>query len=92
MMNCANQYMEVEFIRLISKLNRKTGREERADPEFLKSRDLALVELKPLRPIVVCTYPTNADLGAFVLTNSNKTVAIGLITAVSTDAEKSKRH
>lgn len=68
-----------QFIELISKLDPRTGQTVEQKPQFLKKGDVAIVRMKPLKPVVVEKYSDMPALGRFALRDMGRTVAAGQI-------------
>ena len=66
-----------QFIELISKLDPRTGQTVEQKPQFLKKGDVAIVRMKPLKPVVVEKYSDMPALGRFALRDMGRTVAAG---------------
>jgi sulfate adenylyltransferase subunit 1 len=69
------------------------GTLSREPAQTLQMNDIGTVSLTILRPIALDSYGENRATGAFILidTDSNSTVAAGMITSTVTDADKGAR-
>lgn len=47
-------------------------------PEFIKNGDVAIVKLKPLKPVVIETQKVNPHLSRFAVRDAGRTVAAGV--------------
>lgn len=75
------------FKSLDAKLERRTGGVVQNCPPFLRSGDLdvcCLVTLEPLAPLVVEPFFRYPSLGRFIVKHMRQTVAIGVVTRVTT--------
>ncbi len=70
------------FIELIKKIDPKTGAVKEEHPEFLKSGDVALVRIKPTKPVVVEPAKEFPQLGRFAIRDMGQTVAAGMAVEV----------
>ena len=68
----------VRFEELQKKLDPKTGQVVQENPEFLKNGDVAIVKLKPLKPLVIETQKTNPHMSRFAVRDAGRTVAAGV--------------
>ena len=49
------------------------------NPDFIKSGDVAIVKIKPLKPVVVEKFQDFAPLGRFAIRDMGQTVAAGVV-------------
>jgi elongation factor 1-alpha len=68
-----------EFVELLEKIDKKTGKTIEKNPEFLRSDDMALVKIISLKPISVETYVDYPTLGRFVMLDEAIVIAAGTI-------------
>lgn len=71
---------------LVEKKDPKTGQTAQAKPDFLKTGDVAVVKVKPLKPIVVEKFSEFPPLGRFALRDMGQTVAAGVVLDVKPKA------
>ncbi|MGB9634919.1 MAG: translation elongation factor EF-1 subunit alpha [Candidatus Micrarchaeia archaeon] len=67
-----------QFIELVEKKDPKTG-QSAGKPDFLKTGDVAVVKIKPLKPVVVEKYQDFPALGRFAIRDMGQTVAAGVV-------------
>jgi len=70
------------FIELVSKKDPKTGAPMPGPVDFLKSGDVAVVKIKPLKPVVVEKFSDFPPLGRFAIRDMGQTVAAGVVLEV----------
>ncbi len=70
------------FTELVKKIDPKTGAVKEENPEFLKSGDVAVVKIKPTRPIVMEPAKEFPQLGRFAIRDMGQTVAAGMAVEV----------
>ncbi len=70
------------FIELVSKKDPKTGVAMPGPVDFLKSGDVAVVKIKPLKAVVVEKFADFPPLGRFAIRDMGQTVAAGGVLAV----------
>jgi len=80
--DCHTSHVACKFNKLISKIDRRSGKELEQNPTSVKAGDCCLVELVPTKPIVVECYAEFPQLGRFAVRDMNTTVAVGIIKSV----------
>ena len=70
------------FTELIKKVDPKTGAVKEENPEFLKAGDVAVVKIKPTRPVVIEPAKEFPQLGRFAVRDMGQTVAAGMVIEV----------
>jgi elongation factor 1-alpha len=68
-----------QIIELVEKKDPKTGQTAQAKPDFIKTGDVAIVKIKPLKPIVIEKFSEYPPLGRFALRDMGQTVAAGVV-------------
>ncbi|MFN7990953.1 MAG: translation elongation factor EF-1 subunit alpha [Candidatus Micrarchaeia archaeon] len=74
-----------QIIELVEKKDPKTGA-SMGKPDFIKTGDVAVVKIKPLKPIVIEKFSDFAPLGRFALRDMGQTVAAGVVLDVKPKA------
>jgi len=64
---------------ILEKKDPKTGQTIQKNPEFIKNGDIAVVRIKPTRPVVVEKYSDFPPLGRFAVRDMGQTVAAGVV-------------
>lgn len=64
---------------ILEKKDPKTGQTLQKNPEFLKNGDVAIVKIKPSKPICVEKFSEFPPLGRFAIRDMGQTVAAGVI-------------
>jgi len=72
-----------EFEELVSKIDRKTGKESEPNPEFVKTGEVVTVKIRPRRPLCVEPFSAYPSLGRFAVRDHNRTVAVGVVKEVT---------
>lgn len=72
----------VQITELVSKLDPRTGQAIEQKPQFIKQGDVAMVKLKPLKPVVVEKFSEFPALGRFALRDMGRTIAAGQVIEV----------
>jgi elongation factor 1-alpha len=66
-----------ELVELLEKIDPKSGKTIEKNPEFLKSGDIALVKIIPLKPICIEKYADYPPLGRFAIFDQDLIIATG---------------
>jgi elongation factor 1-alpha len=90
-LDCHTSHIACKFDKIQSKIDQRNGKVLEESPQFIKSREAALVELVPTKPMVVETFSTFAPLGRFAVRDMKQTVAVGVITEVTKRAPKAEK-
>ncbi|MCX8198391.1 MAG: translation elongation factor EF-1 subunit alpha [Candidatus Micrarchaeota archaeon] len=64
---------------ILEKKDPKTGQTLQKNPDFIKSGDVAVVKIKPLKPVVVEKFQEFPPLGRFAIRDMGQTVAAGIV-------------
>jgi len=82
-LDCHTAHIACKFAELLTKIDRRTGKELEAGPKFVKSGDSCIVKMIPSKPMCVETFATYAPLGRFAVRDMKQTVAVGVIKEVT---------
>jgi elongation factor 1-alpha len=64
---------------ILEKKDPRTGQTMQKNPDFVKTGDVAIVKVKPTRPVVVEKYSEFPPLGRFAIRDMGITVAAGIV-------------
>jgi elongation factor 1-alpha len=67
------------IIEILEKKDPKTGQTQQKNPDFIKTGDVAIVKVKPLKPVVVEKFQEFPPLGRFAIRDMGQTVAAGVV-------------
>jgi len=67
---------------IVEKKDPKTGQTQQKNPDFIKTGDVAIVKVKPLKPVVVEKFSEFPPLGRFAIRDMGQTVAAGVVLEV----------
>ncbi|KAK8460983.1 hypothetical protein SEVIR_2G430100v4 [Setaria viridis] len=81
-LDCHTSHVAVRFSELLTKIDRRSGKELESGPKFLKNGDAGLVKMVPTKPMVVETFSEYPPLGRFAVRDMRQTVAVGVIKSV----------
>jgi len=82
-LDCHTAHIACKFSELLTKIDRRTGKELEAGPKFVKSGDSCIVKMIPSKPMCVEAFQQYAPLGRFAVRDMKQTVAVGVIKEVS---------
>ena len=71
------------FIELQKKMDPKTGQVKEENPQFLKTGDVAIVKIKPTKPLCIEAAKEFPQLGRFAIRDMGQTVAAGMTLSVT---------
>jgi len=81
-LDCHTSHIACKFEKLLSKIDRRTGKEAEAEPKEIKNQEAAIVQLVPQKQMVVETFSEYPPLGRFAVRDMKQTVAVGVIKLV----------
>nr|POF07221.1 elongation factor 1-alpha [Quercus suber] len=81
-LDCHTSHIAVKFAELLTKIDRRSGKELEKEPKFLKNGDAGMVKMIPTKPMVVETFSEYPPLGCFAVRDMRQTVAVGVIKSV----------
>jgi elongation factor 1-alpha len=83
-LDCHTAHIACKFEELITKIDRRSGKELEKSPKAVKSGDAAMIRLVPSKPMCVETFAEFPPLGRFAVRDMRQTVAVGVIKEVTT--------
>ena len=81
-LDCHTSHIACKFEKLLSKIDRRTGKEQEAEPKEIKNQEACIVQLVPQKPMVVESFNEYPPLGRFAVRDMKQTVAVGVIKLV----------
>jgi elongation factor 1-alpha len=82
-LDCHTAHIACKFAELLTKVDRRSGKELEKEPKNIKSGDAAIVKLLPSKPMCVETFMEYPPLGRFAVRDMRQTVAVGVIKEVT---------
>jgi len=82
-LDCHTAHIACKFAEILTKVDRRSGKELEAAPKNIKSGDAAMVKLEPSKPMCVETFSEYPPLGRFAVRDMRQTVAVGVIKEVT---------
>jgi len=89
-LDCHTAHIACKFSEILTKVDRRSGKELEQLPKNIKSGDAAMVRLIPSKPMCVEAFTDYPPLGRFAVRDMRQTVAVGAIKAVSKKAAGGK--
>ena len=80
--HCHTAQVACQFTELLKKIDPKTGETKEANPQFLKTGDIAVVKIMPTKPLVIEKAKDFPQLGRFAVRDMGITVAAGSVIEV----------
>jgi len=72
-----------KVIEILEKKDPKTGQTAQLKPDFIKTGDVAIVKIQPLKAVVIEKFADFPPLGRFALRDMGQTVAAGVVLSVT---------
>jgi len=89
-LDCHTAHIACKFSEILTKVDRRSGKELEKSPKNIKSGDAAMVLLVPSKPMCVETFADYPPLGRFAVRDMKQTVAVGVIKEVTRRTKDSK--
>jgi len=78
-LDCHTAHVSCTFEEIISKIDRRTGKEIEEKPKSLKMGDSAIVKMVPSKPLCIEVFSEYPPLGRFAIRDMKTTVAVGVV-------------
>ena len=88
--DCHTVYVACQFVNIKNKMDRNTGKVLEESPEFIKTADAALIDMKPTKPMCVETFTYFPPLGSFAVRDMKHTIAVGVIKHITPEEKNYK--
>jgi len=82
-LDCHTAHIACKFQEILTKVDRRSGKELEKSPKNIKSGDAAIVILVPSKPMCVESFAEYPPLGRFAVRDMRQTVAVGVIKEVT---------
>jgi elongation factor 1-alpha len=82
-LDCHTSHIACKFSEILTKVDRRSGKELEKAPKNVKSGDAAMVLLTPSKPMCVESFANYPPLGRFAVRDMRQTVAVGVIKEVT---------
>jgi len=89
-LDCHTCHIACKFNKLLTLMDKRTGKKLEDNPKFVKSGQAAIVELAPTKPMCVEAYSEYPPLGRFAVRDMRKTVAVGVIKSIMRETKDAK--
>jgi len=80
--DCHTAHIACKFQELLTKVDRRSGKELEKEPKAIKTGDAAMVLMVPSKPMCVENFSEYPPLGRFAVRDMRQTVAVGVIKEV----------
>jgi len=90
-LDCHTAHIACKFSEILTKVDRRSGKELEKEPKALKSGDAAMIVLTPSKPMCVETFTEYPPLGRFAVRDMRQTVAVGVIKEVARKVATDKK-
>ncbi|KAI3905096.1 hypothetical protein MKX01_017342, partial [Papaver californicum] len=81
-LDCHTSHIVVKFVEILTKIDRRSGKELEKEPKFLKNGDAGIIKMLSTKPMVVETFSLYPPLGRFAVRDMRQKVAVGVIKEV----------
>jgi elongation factor 1-alpha len=81
-LDCHTSHIACKFEKLLSKIDRRSGKEIESEPKEIKNQEACIVMMVPQKSMCVETFAEYPPLGRFAVRDMKQTVAVGVIKAV----------
>ena len=88
--DCHLGHIACKFDKIMQTIDRRTGKGLEFEPKEIKSGDVAIVRMIPMKPLVVESYVDYPYLGRFEIKDMNFTVGVGIIKSVVKKEKENK--
>jgi len=89
-LDCHTAHIACKFAEILTKVDRRSGKELEKAPKNVKSGDAAMIKLIPSKPMCVETFAEYPPLGRFAVRDMRQTVAVGVIKEVTKRSKDAK--
>jgi len=89
-LDCHTAHIACKFAEILTKVDRRSGKELEKAPKNVKSGDAAMIRLVPSKPMCVETFAEYPPLGRFAVRDMRQTVAVGVIKEVTKRSKDAK--
>lgn len=86
--HCHTAQVACKFVELQKKLDPKTGQVIEENPSFIKTGDVAIVKLRPIKPLVIEKVSFIPQLARFAVRDMGMTIAAGVCIDVKPEERK----
>ncbi|KAF3654570.1 Elongation factor 1-alpha [Capsicum annuum] len=78
-LECHTSHIAVKFAEIMTKIDRRSGKELEKEPEFLKNGDVGMVKMIPTKPMVVETFTEYPPFRRFAVRYMCQIVVVGVV-------------
>lgn len=81
-LDCHTAHIASKFEKILQKIDRRSGKVQEEEPQFIKAGDCAMIKVVPSKPMCVETFKNYAPLGRFAIRDMKQTIGVGVIKEV----------
>jgi elongation factor 1-alpha len=86
-LDCHTAHIACKFAELVTKVDKRSGKELEANPKSVKKGDAAIIRLEPSKPMCCESFVNYPPLGRFAVRDMRQTVAVGVIKSTQKKVE-----
>jgi elongation factor 1-alpha len=90
-LDCHTAHIACKFAEILTKVDKRSGKELEAAPKFIKKGDAAMVRLEPTKPMCCEAFAQYPPLGRFAVRDMRQTVAVGVIKSTTRKDPNAKK-
>jgi len=90
-LDCHTAHIACKFAEILTKVDKRSGKELEAAPKFIKKGDAAMVRLEPTKPMCCEPFANYPPLGRFAVRDMRQTVAVGVIKSTTRKDPNAKK-
>eukprot|EP00070_Physeter_catodon_P015586 XP_023973523.1 elongation factor 1-alpha-like [Physeter catodon] len=80
--DCHTAHISCKFAEIKTKMDKRSGKTLEESPKCIKTGDAAMVNMEPMKPMVVEAFTDYPPLGRFAVRDMKQTIAVGVIKSV----------
>lgn len=80
--DCGTAHVACKFEKLLTLIDKRTGKAMQEEPATIKSGDSAMVKIIPSKQMVVEDFKAYPPLGRFAIRDMKQTVGVGIVKEV----------
>ncbi|OXB71646.1 UNVERIFIED_CONTAM: hypothetical protein H355_005364 [Colinus virginianus] len=80
--DCHTAHISCKFAEIKTRMDKRSGKTLEEAPKCIKTGDAAMVNMEPMKPMVVEAFTDYAPLGRFAVRDMKQTIAVGVIKSV----------
>jgi elongation factor 1-alpha len=90
-LDCHTAHIACKFAEILTKVDKRSGKELETAPKAIKKGDAAMVRLEPTKPMCCEPFSNYPPLGRFAVRDMRQTVAVGVIKSTTKKDPNAKK-